>query len=168
MPSYHLTFCCSSPWPASILSRSLFLSLCLPVLLLFGPPPGQLLFSGISFLFCLMSSVLLLGLWVGGSCAWGWEATSPISAAPGRSVLSSRHHRQPWVMQPVFLKEEEGASDPRRPFDSVGQGLPASAVDQGLSPPCCGDWSLPGGGGRRPLRDFPQLCSVSLPHFPRS
>ena len=44
-------------------------------------------------------------------------------------------------------------------------GLPASAVDRGLSPPLLwGRWRLPGveGSERRPLGPFPQLCSLFL------
>ena len=134
MPSYRCILCCSSYWPASILSRSLFLfTLPAPLALLFGPPP-LVSFSSLGFLSFSVSRPLSC-FWVSG---WGLPHlglggyVTRLSCA--RQICAPRAScRRPWVMQPVFLEEEEG-SGPRRPFDSAE---PGSACF------CCGPRPVP-------------------------
>ena len=135
MPSHRLTFCCSSPWAASILSRSLFLfALPASLALLFGPPP-LVSFSSLGFL-SFSVSCPLSRFWVSG---WGGLPHSGLGgyvtrlSCPRQICAPHATCRRPWVMQPVFLEEEEG-SGPRRPFDSVKWGSACF---------CCGPRPVP-------------------------
>ena len=122
MPSYHLTSV------APLLGRPPFcpgassFSLCLPVLpFSLGPLPwsASLLWDFFPFL----SNVLCLasGSLGGGLLRLGLGGYVTHLSCPRQTCAPHVTCRQPWVMQPVFLKEEEG-SDPRRPFDSVKPG----------------------------------------------
>ena len=93
MPSHRLTFCCSSPWAASILSRSLFL-FALPASLarLFGPPP-LVIFSSLGFL-SFSVSCPLSRFWVsgwGGAPALGTGRLRHPLQLPQADLCSSRH-----------------------------------------------------------------------------
>ena len=109
-------------------------SLCLPLLhFSLGPLPwsASLLwdfFPFLSHVLCLASGSL-----GGGSRTWGWEGYVTRLCCARQICAPHASCRRPWVMQPVFLEEEEG-SGPRRPFDSV---QPGSACF------CCGPRPVP-------------------------